>query len=247
MSLEPSPETRRSTFVTTQWTAVLQAAGGDRENSRDAFGRLYSDYWYPLYAYIRRRGYSPTDAEDIAQDFFLHLLSYQALDGLERAGGKFRTFLLRLLDNFLANQWDRRRAQKRGAGQPLLSLDAAEGEARYALEPPEQTTPETLFERHWAFTLLANVLEQLSGECEAAGKTALFADLRPHLQGDRRGAPYAEVAKRHGLGEGAVKMTVLRLRQRYGELLRAEIVRTTGSPGEVDEELRYLMTVAAGL
>lgn len=246
MSLEPLPEPRRSAFVTTQWTAVLQAAAGENESSRDAFGRLYSDYWYPLYAYVRRRGHAPPDAEDITQDFFVHLIHYEALDGLQREGGKFRTFLLRLLDNFLANHWDHNRAQKRGAGQARLSLDAAEGEARYALEPPEQTTPETLFERQWVFTLLANVLENLGREFGATGKTGLFADLRPYLQGDRQGAPYAEVAQRHGMSEGAVKVTVHRLRQRYGELLREEIARTTGGPDEVDEELRHLMTVVAG-
>ena len=235
----------QSTFCTTHWTAVLQATSGEGEDSRDAFGRLYSDYWYPLYAYVRRRGYAPADAEDITQDFFVHLITYQALHGLEREGGKFRTFLLRLLDNFLANEWDRSRAQKRGAGQVLLSLNSAEGEARYALEPPDHSTPETLFERQWVVTLLAKVLENLGGECELTGKSGLFADLRLHLQGDRQGPPYADVAQRHGMSEGAVKVAVHRLRQRYGDLLRAEIVRTTGNPQAVDDELRYLIAVAA--
>lgn len=232
-------------FRTTHWTIVLGAGGPGGIEKREAFAQIYSDYWYPLYAYIRRRGHSPTDAEDITQDFFLHLISYDSLDGLVREGGKFRTFLLRLLDNFLANEWHRNRAQKRGGGQALLSLNIAEGESRYALEPPDCNTPETLFEQQWVFTLLAKVLEYLNAECETAGKGKLFADLRLHLQGERPGPPYAEVAAQHGMTEGAVKVAVHRLRQRYGELLREEIARTVGGPDEVDEELRHLIAVSA--
>ncbi len=232
-------------FRTTHWTIVLSAARPGAEAKQEAFAQIYSDYWYPLYAYIRRRGHAPSDAEDVTQDFFLHLINYESLEGLVREGGKFRTFLLRLLDNFLANEWDRHRAQKRGAGQPLLSLNVADGEAKYLLEPPDRNTPETLFERQWVFTLLSKVLEYQAAECEAAGKGKLFADLRLHLQGERPGPPYAEVAARHGMTEGAVKVTVHRLRQRYGELLREEIARTVGGPEEVDDELRHFIAVSA--
>jgi RNA polymerase sigma-70 factor (ECF subfamily) len=247
MSMETAPSETRgpAAFRTTHWTVVLAAAGPGTERSQEAFARLYLDYWYPLYAYIRRRGHSPADAEDIAQNFFLRLLEKQSLEGLDRSGGRFRSFLLRSLDNFLANEWHRTRAQKRGEGVPLLSLNAAEGETRYASEPPVNETPETIFERQWVFTLLARVLDDLRAECEAGGKGQLFADLRLHLQGDRQGPPYAEVAARHGLSEGAVKVAVHRLRQRYGEMLRGEVARTVGSAEEVDEELRHFIAVSA--
>lgn len=236
---------RGTTFRTTHWTVVLSAAQPGGPVNQEAFAQIYSDYWFPLYAYVRRRGYGPPDAEDVTQDFFLHLIEYASLDGLVREGGKFRTFLLRMLDNFLANQWDRARAQKRGAGQPLLPLDSVAGEMRYAAEALDHDTPEALFERQWIFTLLARVLRALQAECEAAGKGALFTDLRLHLQGERSGPPYAEIAARQGLSEGAVKVTVHRLRQRYGELLREEISRTVGGPHEVDEELRHFIGMSA--
>lgn len=245
METAPSGVGGSPAFRTTHWTVVLDAARPGTERTQEAFAQIYLAYWYPLYAYIRRRGQLPPDAEDITQDFFLHLIEQQSLEGMERNGGKFRSFLLRSLDNFLANQWDRACAQKRGSGRPPLSLDAADGEARYALEPPAADTPESIFERQWVFTLLAKVLEALRGECETAGKGKLFGDLRLHLQGDRQGPPYAEVAARHEMSEGAVKIAVHRLRQRYGELLREEIARTVGSPEEVDDELRHFIAVSA--
>lgn len=245
METAPSGAAGAAVFQTTHWTVVLQAARPGTARTQDAFARIYLDYWYPLYAYVRRRGYLPPDAEDITQDFFLHLLEKNALERLERAGGRFRSFLLRSLDNFLANEWDRRRTQKRGAGQKLLPLDIADGEAKYAQAPTDADTPETLFEKQWVLTLLVNVLNDLEAECDAAGKGKLFADLRQHLQGDRQGLPFAEVAARQGMTEGAIKVAAHRLRQRYGEMLRAEIARTVGSPGEVDEELRHLLAVSA--
>ena len=245
METAPSGVGGSPAFRTTHWTVVLDAARPGTEWTQAAFAQIYLAYWYPLYAYIRRRGHLPPDAEDITQDFFLHLIERRSLEGMERNGGKFRSFLLRSLDNFLANQWDRARAQKRGSGRPPLSLDAADGETRYALEPPAADTPESLFERQWVFTLLAKVLEALRSECESAGKGKLFGDLRLHLQGDRQGPAYTEVAAHHGMSEGAVKIAVHRLRQRYGELLREEIARTVGGPEEVDDELRHFITVSA--
>jgi RNA polymerase sigma factor (sigma-70 family) len=233
-------------FATTHWSVVLLAGQeGKLAEAREAFAQVYLDYWYPLYAYIRRRGHAPPNAEDITQDYFLHLLEKKSLQGLEQAGGRFRSFLLHSLDNFLANEWDRRHAQKRGAGQSPLSLNVTDGEAKYALAAPDRDTPESLFERQWVFTLLAKVLDQLRQECAATGKSGLFEDLRLHLQGDRQGPPYAEIATRHGLSEGAVKVTVHRLRHRYGELLREEITRTVSRPDEVEEELRYLIALSA--
>lgn len=245
MEAAPTEGGGSTAFRTTHWTVVLEAARPGTEGSLEAFARIYQDYWFALYAYIRRRGYSPPDAADIAQDFFLHLIEKQSLEGMERNGGKFRSFLLGSLNNFLANAWDRTHAQKRGAGQPLLTLSPGDAEAKYALEPAAAETPETIFERQWVFTLLARVLENHAAECEAAGKGRLFADLRLHLQGERPGLPYAEVAIRHGMTEGAVKVAAHRLRQRYGEMLREEIARTVSRPEEVDDELRHFIAVSA--
>lgn len=244
METAPTGVAGSAAFCTTHWTVVLDAARPGTERSQEAFARIYLDYWYPLYAYIRRRGHSPPDAEDITQNFFLHLIEKESLDGLEREGGKFRSFLLRSLDYFLANAWHRAQAQKRGGGVQPLSLDAAQAEARFSAEPTTPDTPETLFERQWVFTLLSHVLDRLGTECEVSGKGLLFGDLRSHLQGERNGSPYAEVAARHQMSEGAVKVAVHRLRQRYGELLREEIARTVGSADEVDEELRRLIAIA---
>lgn len=234
-----------SSFHTTHWTIVLQAAGPGADGATDSFAQLYLNYWKPLYAHVRRRGHSAPEAEDITQDFFRSLIEKQRLAGLERAGGKFRSFLLTSLNHFLANHWDRAQAQKRGGGVRWLSLNAEEGESGVSLEAADHETPESLFERQWVSTLLANVLERLRLECEAGGKGPLFADLRLRLQGDTQGPAYAEVAVRHNLSEGAVKVAVHRLRQRYGEMLRKEIARTVGGAEEVEEELRYLAAVAS--
>lgn len=239
------PSCGQSAFVTTQWTVVLEAARWNSSVGHEAFARLYLDYWRPLYAYVRRRGFVQAEAEDITQSFFARLLEKHALTGLEREGGRFRSFLLAALGHFLANEWDRTRAQKRGGGQPLLSLDANECERGIALEQPAVDTPATVFEKEWTLTLLKQVMERLRLECLSAGKEGFLEDVRLHLQGDRQGPSYAEVATKWGTTEGAVKVAVYRLRQRYGELLRDEIGRTVGSPAEVDEELRYLISVVA--
>jgi RNA polymerase sigma-70 factor (ECF subfamily) len=230
-------------FKTTHWTKVLEAANPHTHSDGAAFAELYLVYWYPLYSFARRRGQSASEAEDIIQDFFMHLVSKQALSGLQREGGKFRSFLLRSLDNFLANEWDKAQAQKRGSGQHPLSLNVEEGEARFALDAPDGETPESLFEKRWAFTLLEHVTDQLRAEYTEANKRELFDQLRGHLQGDRSGPAYSIVAAQHGISEGAVKVGVHRMRHRYGELLREEIGRTVSSPADVDEELRYLISV----
>jgi RNA polymerase sigma factor (sigma-70 family) len=230
-------------FQTTHWTSILQVAGPDSNAASDAFARLYLDYWYPLYAYVRRRGLSRSEAEDLTQDFLTRLLEKRALATLKPEGGRFRSFLLRSLDNFLANEWDRTHAQKRGSGARALSLNLEEGESRFALEHCEHETPESLFEKRWVFTLLEHVRERLRHEYAQAHKADLFDELRVYLQSDRAGPPYAEVASRRGMSEGAVKVAVHRLRHQYGELLRHEISRTVSSAAEVDEELRALIAV----
>lgn len=231
-------------FATTHWSVVLEAARPETPGGVEAFGRLYRDYWFPLYAYVRRRGRSPEEAEDLTQDFFVVLLERERLRGVDRGGGRFRSFLLQSLQNFLANEWDRASALKRGGGQKLLPLDDLEAESRF-LADATADAPEAAFERQWAYAVLAQALRELESELRAAGKEGLFTVLRPHLQGDRAGRPYAEAAAAAGLSEGAFKVAVHRLRRRYGELLRAEVARTLDGEAEVDEELRYLIAVVS--
>jgi RNA polymerase sigma factor (sigma-70 family) len=230
-------------FGTTHWTNVLVAARPDSNEGREAFARLYQDYWRPLHAYICRRGYSPAEAEDISQDFFVRLISKQALAGLRRDGGRFRSYLLSAINNFLANEWDRRSAQKRGAGQRPLSLDVEQNELHGVLAAADRETPESLFEKRWAFAVLEQVTTRLRAEYFEEGKGELFEQFRVYLQGDRAGPSYAAVAAQRGMSEGAVAVAVHRMRQRYGQILRDEVMRTVGSPDEVDAELQYLMEV----
>jgi RNA polymerase sigma factor (sigma-70 family) len=234
-----------SQFTTTHWSVVLEAARPESAGSVQAFARLYRDYWYPLYGYVRRRGRSPHEAEDLTQDFFVTLLERQRLRGMERAGGRFRSFLLKALQNFLANEWDRASARKRGGGVPVLPLDDLDAESRF-LADGSGGSPETDFDRSWAFAVIRHAMDNLAREMEAAGKGNLLQLLRPHLQGDRSGRPHAEVAAELGLSEGAVKVAVHRLRQRYGELLRAEVARTVGTHAEVADELRHLINTVSG-
>jgi RNA polymerase sigma-70 factor (ECF subfamily) len=244
MALTPDePQGTDGAFRTTHWTVVLQAAQSDAPDTTEAFARLYRDYWPPLYAFVRRRGYSPEEAEDITQGFFAQLLEKQSLNGLTREGGRFRSVLLAALTNCLANEWDRSRRQKRGGGQRLISLNAEDAEASLALEHPDQETPATLFDRQWAFVLLEHVLARLEGDYEANGHRELFQRLRVYLQGDRSGPSYAETAAQQGMSEGAVKVAVHRMRHRYGAMLREEIARTVASPDEVDAELQHLLSV----
>lgn len=231
-------------FTTTHWSVVLKAARPEAPGSVDAFARLYRDYWYPLYAYLRRRGYSHPEAEDLNQGFFASLLARDRLRDLEPGGGRFRSFLLKALQNFIANEWDRATAAKRGGGQAIMPLDDVDAESRF-LADPTQAPPETGFEREWAFTVIEHAMRNLESELRAAGKEKLLEHLRPHLQGDRNGRPYAAIAADLGMSEGAVKVVVHRLRQRYGELLRAEVARTVGSEAEIADELRHLIAIVS--
>lgn len=233
-------------FRTTHWTVVLQAACQDAPDSTAAFGQLYRDYFPPLYSYVRRRGFASADAEDVIHGFFARLIRKGALSQLQRDGGRFRSYILGSLKNFLANEWDRAQAQKRGSGHRPVSLDVDEGERCFLSLKDETGDPESLFERQWVFALLSQVMRQLQAEVEASGKASFFEDAKPHLQGERNGLPYAEIAARHAMSEGSVKVAVHRLRHRYGELLTAEVARTVSSPTEVEEELRHLLQVVAG-
>lgn len=244
----PEPQGRltcRPAFVTTHWSVVLAAGCSDTTRARDALARLCQTYWYPLYTYVRRRGYSPEDAEDLTQQFFARLLERKAMATVSPKKGKFRSFLLGAMNHFLADEWDKARAQKRG-GCKIISLDTAAAEMRYNQEPAETLTPEKAYDRRWALTLLEEVYRQLQQEYERNGKGALFEELRFCLTGQRSTIAYADLAKRLGLSESAVKVAVHRLRQRYRKLLRHLIAETVSTPDEAEEELRYLLRALAG-
>jgi RNA polymerase sigma-70 factor (ECF subfamily) len=237
---------RSPLFVTTHWSFVLAAGGGDTTGARRALEKLCQTYWYPLYAYVRRRNFSPPDAEDLTQEFFARFLEHDWVANADREKGRFRTFLLSAMNHFLANEWDKARAQKRGGGAPLLPLEFDTAETRYCREPADSVTPEQHFERRWALTLLELVVNRLRAEYEQDGKGELFTALHPCLVGERTSQPYEELARKLALSEGAVKSAVHRLRQRYRQLLRDEIAQTVAGPGEVEEELRHLIAVLGG-
>jgi RNA polymerase sigma-70 factor (ECF subfamily) len=228
-----------SQFATTHWSLVLAARDRAEPGADDALASLCGLYWYPLYAYVRRRGRGPEDAHDLTQGFFARLLEKDFLAGVDRGKGKFRSFLLASCNHFLANEHDRARAKKRGGGRPVLSLDAADAEGRYRAEPADALSPEKLFERRWAVALLQQVMSRLRDEFEAKGKGRLFDRLRGSLVGEK-GTGHRAAADELGLSEGAVKVAVHRLRQRYRELLHEEIARTVAAPDEVEEEIRSL-------
>ena len=234
-----SPTVAGPVFVTTHWSVVLAAGARDTTRAYDALSRLCQSYWYPLYAYVRRRGYSSPDAEDLTQGFFARLLQKESLLTLSREGGRFRSFLLKSLNHFLTDEWRRATARKRGGGQPP-SLDAATAETRYQLEPTDERTPETLYDRSWALALLNSTYQRLSHEYTQAGKGALFDQLKFCLTGERSAIPYAELASQLRLPENTLKTLVHRLRQRYRALLHEEVAQTVSSTAEVEEELRAL-------
>ena len=219
------------------------AGRSDTPRAQAALAGLCQTYWYPLYAYIRRRGYSPADAEDLTQGFFMQLLAKKFLKDVDPAKGRFRAFLLMALKHFLNNEWDRQHAKKRRAEKPLLAFDAPSAEKRYHGEPVDDTTPEQLYERKWALTVLARVLASVEAEFSAAGKRELFDKLKTCLSGadDLRGL--GQIARDLGITEAALKMAVHRLRRRYRKLLRDEIARTVSSPEEVEDEIRCLFAV----
>lgn len=227
-------------FAATRWTVVLAAQKGtESPRAEAALAELCGTYWYPLYAYLRRRGFHPPAAEDLTQEFFSRLLARNALQQVDRRRGKFRAFLLASLKNFLANEWDRATAQKRGGHQTVLSLDAATAETRYGQQPVHELTPEKIFDRQWALLTLEKVLAALQAEYAAEGKADLFNALEPFLAGEGP-STYAAAAQRVRLTEAAFKMAVHRLRSRYRHLLRQEIAQTVATPEEIKDEIRHL-------
>jgi RNA polymerase sigma factor (sigma-70 family) len=241
-----APVAGSAAFVTTHWSVVLAADQADTTRARDALSRLCQTYWLPLYAYVRRSGYSQHDAQDLTQEFFARLLGKNVLADADESRGRFRSYLLASLKHFLANEWDKARAQKRGGGQVPIAIDPAAAETGCAFEPADPTTAEKMYERRWALTMLDQVLRRLRREYVETGRETLFEQLKSTLIEASRSVRYAEIACGLGTSEGAVKVAVHRLRQRYREVLRAEIADTVAGPAEVEDELRNLFAALAG-
>ena len=227
-------------FATTRWSVVLAAGRRGSAKSEAALATLCETYWYPLYAFVRRRGHDRAEAEDLTQGFFARLLEKKDLRQVQREKGKFRSFLLASLKHYIINEWDRSRAAKRGGGRKHLSFDFEAGEGRYRLEPAGGHTPEAIFERQWALALLEKVQEALRGEFRNAGKEGHFDRLRVCLTGEPRSVSYRDLAAELDTTEGAVKVAVHRLRKRFRDRLRAEISETVASEADVDDEIRTL-------
>ncbi|MHB8524141.1 MAG: RNA polymerase sigma factor [Limisphaerales bacterium] len=232
-------------FATTHWSVVLMAGQSDSPHAAEAQEKLCRTYWYPLYVYVRRQGNSPEDAQDLTQEFFARLLVKNNLAKADRDRGKFRTFLPGSLKNFLVNEWKRAGRLKRGGGVEFLSIDANVAEDRYAAEPANEFNPDAAYEQSWAVTLIERVLAVLRQEYTAADKARLFEELKGFIWGGKSAASYAEIAGRLNPTEGSLKVAVHRLRQRFRELLRAEVANTVARPEDVDGELRHLIRVAS--
>lgn len=236
----PSPNHFKSTsgarFQTTHWSMVLKAGQGADE----ALLKLCRNYWLPLYAYTRRRGHDTHEAQDLTQGFFFHLLENRGFATVAPERGRFRSFLLVALKHYLDNEWHKARAQKRGGGQTIVSWDELQIDEGELVEPKDDLSPERMFDRRWALTLLDRAMRQLEKECAASRKADLFDALKGHLTGEAEDKPYRGLAIDLGMSEGAVKVALHRLRKRFGELVRDQIERTVATPAEVEDEIRYL-------
>jgi RNA polymerase sigma factor (sigma-70 family) len=232
----------RAQFRTTRWSMILAAAESQVAGSQEALTELCQHYWYPLYAFARRRGYGPHDAQDLTQGFFLHLLEHSSLKHADPLKGKFRSFLLAAFRNFLADEADRARSLKRGGGREFVCLDAEDAESRYRLEPADHLTAEKIFDARWAMILLTRAVDRLRAEWTASGETSRFEILQPFVGIDVGKAPpsYEQVGESLGISPGAAKTTVHRFRRQYAAFLRQEIGRTVSDPAEIDEEIRAL-------
>lgn len=229
-------------FATTRWTAVLRAGDVQTAHARAALAELCQTYWFPLYAYVRRRGRSPHDAEDVTQGFFAQLLRLNSLAGVSPDKGKFRAFLLASINHYLANERERASANRRDMRR-TVPLDVQEAEAQYAREPADRFSPERMFDRQWALTLLDTVVDRLHREYAATGKGDLFLDLRFTITLDRESVPYTELAGRLQMGESALRVAIHRLRQRYRQVLREEIAQTVNGEAEVAAEMKDLWRI----
>ena len=237
------PRTSRAIFVTTRWSVVLSAQQKNSALSVEALEILCRAYWYPLYAYVRCQGYGVPDAQDLTQEFFTRLLRKDYLQAVSREKGRFRTFLLTALKRFLANEWDRAHAQKRGGGRVPLSLDTSAAETRYQAESAGGLSADRIYERRWALTLIDQAVARLKDEFITAGKAREFAHLKETLTAERGAIPYGRIAAALEMSEGTARVAVHRLRKRFREIFRETIAQTVQNPSEVDEEMRHLMAV----
>jgi RNA polymerase sigma-70 factor (ECF subfamily) len=231
-----------SRFPTTRWSLIVATRQRPTTQARDALAHLCGSYWYPLYAFVRRRCARIEDAQDLTQSFFACLLEKEYLNDFDQERGRFRAFLLVAFRHFIANERDRERSQKHGGGRVPISLDMQEAERRYLLDPGHDVTPEKLYERRWTMTLLDRALERLRQESR---QVSHFGRLRVFLTGEPAGVSYNELALELGMSEGALKVAVHRLRRKFREVLRAEIADTVASPEEVKEEMQYLLSVVS--
>jgi RNA polymerase sigma-70 factor (ECF subfamily) len=225
---------------------VLAAGATVAPAARDALERLCRAYWYPLYAFIRRVGNSSTDAQDLTQGFFVYLLEHHLVAKADPQAGRFRSFLLGSLKHFLAHEHERATALKRGGGQPVFSLDQFDPEERYALEPSDPATPESIFDQRWALQQIENALSRLRADYASSERGALFDLLKDYVWGDKNALTLAEIAARLDLTEEAIKKSVQRLRQRFRDCLRAEVAQTVATPDQIDDELRHLRAALSG-
>jgi RNA polymerase sigma factor (sigma-70 family) len=231
-------------FVTTLWSVVLTAGDPAAVDSRQALEKLCDAYWLPIYAFIRRSGHAPADAEDLTQGFFVSLFEHNSLAAIHPERGRFRSFLLASVRYYLADQHDRATALKRGGGRTPVSLEAELPEAFYARQKPDGQTPDRVFERSMAEALLARAQQRLREECVRAGKEAMFEDLGP-IRSSERELSYAEVGGHHGISENAARLAAFRLRQRYQEIVADEVRQIVSSADEVEDEIRHLLNVLA--
>jgi RNA polymerase sigma-70 factor (ECF subfamily) len=238
-ALSPDP---RGTFSTTHWSVVLEARKSDSPGAEAALERLCRTYWYPLYVFVRRKGHSPEDAQDLTQEFFARFLERKYFALAEQGRGKFRTFLLRSLEHFLINEWAKTQAAKRGGPNRTISWDETAAEERYAKESVDGEAPDAVYEKRWALSLLEQVMEQLRAEF-AGPRRELFDALKMSLWGEPAEDSYQAIGAKLGMAPGAVKVAAHRMRQRYRDLLRAEVALTVSTPAEVDEELRHLAAI----
>jgi RNA polymerase sigma factor (sigma-70 family) len=233
-------------FETTNWSLIARATGGSTTEARAALAGLCETYWPPVYAFIRRRGLAPADAEDLTQSYFACFFEKDYLRDFRPEAGRFRTFLRASISHFLSNEWDRERAKKRGGGHVRISLDAATAEERLRLEPVDRLTPEAIFERTWAAALLARCLERLREEQKASGAEQRFLRLKTFLASDGAGVDYAALARELGQSDSTLRVAVHRLRRRFASLLREEVARTVADPADVDGEIRWMLDTLRG-
>jgi len=237
------PTMTKNKFQTTSWSLVRAAAGAPTTSSKEALAELCQKYWLPVYSFIRRNGYDREKSQDLTQGFFALLIEKQYLLDTDRKRGKFRSFLLTAVKHFLVNEWDRENALKRGGGKVMISMDIATAEKRNKSTAMEAETPESLFERRWVYSLLEIVMTKLQAEFADAGKADEFKRLSPFLIEDSKTGRYKSLAEEMKTSEGALRMSVHRIRRRYLQILRTEIADTVAKPEDIDEELRYLYTI----